>query len=142
MSRICPQCSSEIGVEPNVCPVCFFGEGLKTDTVECTKCHSELDDDARFCPQCGAMAPASEAAAGDPIRTALAAKLASQYRIVRLLGRGGMGAVYLARDLTLEREVAIKRGLAASSERLTTCRPSKAPANRTSTHAATSIRLG
>nr|MDP9360985.1 serine/threonine protein kinase [Acidobacteriota bacterium] len=108
MTRICPRCSSEIDAERNLCPVCFFGEGLKADTVECTKCHSELDGDARFCPQCGTMASASTAVAGDPIRTALAAKLESQYRIVRLLGRGGMGSVYLARDLTLEREVAIK----------------------------------
>lgn len=107
MTRICPRCSSEIDAERNLCPVCFFGDGLKADTVECTKCHSELDDDERFCSQCGAMAPAS-AVAGDPIRTALAAKLESQYRIVRLLGQGGMGSVYLARDLTLEREVAIK----------------------------------
>jgi serine/threonine protein kinase len=108
MTRICPRCSSEIDAERNLCPVCFFGEGLKADTVECTKCLSELDDDVRFCPQCGAMAPASTAVAGDPIRAALAAKLESQYRIVRLLGRGGMGSVYLAHDLTLEREVAIK----------------------------------
>ncbi len=108
MTRICPRCSSEIDVDRKLCPVCFFGEGLKAETVECTKCHSELDDDARFCPQCGAMAPSETAAGDDPIRTALAAKLQSQYRIVRLLGRGGMGSVYLARDLTLEREVAIK----------------------------------
>ena len=62
MTRICPRCSSEIDVERNLCPVCFFGEGLKADTVECTKCHSELDDDAPagvFRPVCLAAQPAT-----------------------------------------------------------------------------------
>src|SRR5688500_13790859 len=38
----------------------------------------------------------------------LAAALGGQYELERELGRGGMGVVFLARDLKLERPVAIK----------------------------------
>ena len=44
----------------------------------------------------------------DPDSQALAKALGAQYEVVRLLGRGGMGAVYLAREPFLEREVAVK----------------------------------
>ena len=44
----------------------------------------------------------------DPERAALERALGAQYEIGRLLGRGGMGAVYLARERALERAVAIK----------------------------------
>ena len=38
----------------------------------------------------------------------LAAALGSQYEVVRLIGRGGMGRVYLAREPFLDRQVAVK----------------------------------
>lgn len=44
----------------------------------------------------------------DPLLPALERTLSSQYEIVRLLGRGGMGRVYLARERALDRLVAIK----------------------------------
>ncbi len=51
--------------------------------------------------------PSPESPTGDWIET-LRAAIGSQYAIERLLGQGGMGAVYLGRDLTLDRPVAIK----------------------------------
>lgn len=44
----------------------------------------------------------------DTIPPLLAAELARQYDMIKLLGRGGMGVVWLARERTLDRLVAIK----------------------------------
>ena len=62
--------------------------------------------------------------------------LAGKYRLTRRLGVGGMGAVYLARDLQLAREVAIKTLGRVSADPLMRLRP-EARTMATVTHPAT-----
>jgi hypothetical protein len=77
--------------------------------MECPSCRTTLPERARFCLECGSKAPEStKPAPEDPVRASLRKALGQQYEIERLLGRGGMGAVYLATEAALEREVAIK----------------------------------
>ena len=81
--------------------------------MNCANCNSPVPEDSKFCLECGA--DLSDPGSGprtvekpDELIIRLTRTLEGRYRVAKMVGRGGMGAVFLAQDLTLERPVAIK----------------------------------
>ena len=94
---------------------------------------------AEECPVCRCVTEAGEppgcACGSAYVATEVPKLLAGKFRLTRRLGAGGMGAVYLARDLRLERDVAIKTLTERSLVRLMGLKP-EAWAMSTVTHPA------
>lgn len=82
------------------CPVCShrFKALLEQDAIVCPKCGSDVTATARYEHE-GAAPPAQDPMLGTTIRGC---------EVDRKIGEGGMGAVYHARQLSLDRSVAIK----------------------------------
>ena len=82
---------------------------------------------AQECPVCRCLTEAGEPAGCDCglayVETKVPKLLAGKFRLTRRLGSGGMGAAWLARDLRLERDVAVKTLTGVSVSRLKGLKP-------------------
>ncbi len=73
------------------------------EKVLCKKCRLEFAHDALFCPNCGTAKNRSSDT--DPLT---GSTVGERYQLIRQIGQGASGAIYLAEHVTLRRKVVVK----------------------------------
>src|SRR5712692_2335965 len=87
------------------------GASVKTPKAICPRCRvGEITGGGIACPVCGYVTSGKAPMPSLPEAVAKSARreLSKQFRIEQTLGQGGMSIVYLAREIALNRQVAVK----------------------------------
>jgi tetratricopeptide (TPR) repeat protein len=115
----CSVCGSDIPANEEYCPTCGAprsastalpspdgkGNGAQQAQTICPNCGAPLRPGAKFCRECGerfTTLPTEKGAPSEPRGLQVGQILAGRYKLVSVIGGGGMGMVFKAFDLNLK----------------------------------------